>query len=449
MGTPLVHALVSVLAITIMTAPSPAQRRVWYVDADAPGIEDGSSWENAFQNLQDALAAAAEGDEIRVGQGTYTPDSRNGDRAATFEIVTPVVLLGGYAGFGEPDPDHRDISAYATILSGDLNGDDGPEFQNNDENSYHVVTVGGAIESAILEGFVITRGNANSRVGGGILNENGRVTLRRCTIERNTAWRGGGMYNDMGAAPSLVNCRLRGNVAQGEGGAMYSFAAGVRLESCALTDNRAGSDGGALFSDLSGVSLIGCTLVENESQSRGGGLYNYVAVEARVTSTILWGNRDVSGTTEAAQIFSNPSNSVEISYSIVEAWTGGMGGQGNRGDDPLFVAADEGDLRVLPESPAIDAGDPQFDPPPGARDLDGHARVLCGRVDIGAYEFGIGDYECDRDVDLDDYANWPDCMTGPDAGPYPEGCAAFDFNFDADVDLLDFAELQGRLPGGG
>ena len=84
--------------------------------------------------------------------------------------------------------------------------------------------------------------------------------------------------------------------------------------------------------------------------------------------------------------------------------------------------------RRVPESPETD--------------LDGHARVLCSDVDMGAYEFGIGDYECDPDVDPDDFASWDACMTDPDNGPYDPGCEAFDFEYDGDVDLSDFAGFQ-------
>ena len=66
---------------------------------------------------------------------------------------------------------------------------------------------------------------------------------------------------------------------------------------------------------------------------------------------------------------------------------------------------------------------------------------------MGAYEFGIGDYDCDEDVDLLDFENWAACMTGPDAGPYDEGCATFDFNGDQDVDHADFSAFQ-RFFGG-
>ena len=92
-------------------------------------------------------------------------------------------------------------------------------------------------------------------------------------------------------------------------------------------------------------------------------------------------------------------------------------------------------------SPAINAGDPNTSFLP-ATDLDGHTRVLCDRVDIGAYEFGIGDYNCDQSVDLSDFASWSACMTGPRSGPYGAGCEAFDFNADGSVDLLDVAGWQ-------
>ncbi len=120
--------------------PTPAGV-VRYVDRDATGpVHDGTSWCTGFLNLQDALAATApdSGDTIRVANGTYKPDQgigqTAGDRLSTFRLKAGVTVRGGYAGCGASDPDERDVTANLTVLSGDLAGDDGPNFANNGEN---------------------------------------------------------------------------------------------------------------------------------------------------------------------------------------------------------------------------------------------------------------------------------------------------------------------------
>ena len=61
---------------------------------------------------------------------------------------------------------------------------------------------------------------------------------------------------------------------------------------------------------------------------------------------------------------------------------------------------------------------------------------------MGPYEFGIGDYDCNQTVDLDDYAIFMECLTGPDGGPLEPGCEPFDFNADGAIDLRDAAGFQ-------
>ena len=116
---------------------------VLFVDDDAAAGGDGAGWPTAYRFLQDALDAAADPGitEIRVAQGTYLPDRNDadpngtGDHTATFQLINGVTILGGFAGLGAPDPDARDVDGFPTVLSGDLAGDDGPEFTNREDNS--------------------------------------------------------------------------------------------------------------------------------------------------------------------------------------------------------------------------------------------------------------------------------------------------------------------------
>jgi len=136
------------------------------------------------------------------------------------------------------------------------------------------------------------------------------------------------------------------------------------------------------------------------------------------------------------------------------------------GDDPETPDIDEasnddyGDLRLQAGSPCIDTGSAALLPADVADvdgdgdiaealpiDLDFHPRVLCGEVDMGAYEFGIGDFDCNDVVNLNDFANWSPCVTGPKNGPYPAGCEAFDFDGDGLITLHDFARFQLAIEG--
>ncbi|RJO67560.1 MAG: hypothetical protein C4523_08920 [Myxococcales bacterium] len=118
------YALVCLFAFSF-TGQATAQ--ILYVDADATGAADGTSWCDAFVHLKDALAAAASSGgtitEIRVAQGTYRPDrdtanpTGTGDQSATFQLLNNVALRGGYAGCGQPNPDAHDIAGFETVLS--------------------------------------------------------------------------------------------------------------------------------------------------------------------------------------------------------------------------------------------------------------------------------------------------------------------------------------------
>jgi parallel beta-helix repeat protein len=220
------------------------------------------------------------------------------------------------------------------------------------------------------------------------------------------------MHNDS-SAPTITDCTFSGNSATTQrGGGMYNYSSSdSTVANCTFSGNSAGTDGGAM------CNVDGCS--------------------PTLANCIVWANVAPSG----PGIHDDDTSSAAVTYSCIQ---GGWAGDGNIDLDPLFA---DDDLRLQDDSPCIDTGDPAFVPDPGDTDLDGHPRVLCGQVDMGAYEFGIGDYDCDRDVDLNDFAAWEACMTGPDGGPYDPGCESFDFEFDGDVDLDDFALFQQQFSG--
>jgi hypothetical protein len=269
-----------------------------YVDKDAPGTQDGSSWENAFHFLQDALKAAQEGDVICVAEGVYKPDEGSGmtpgDREATFQLKNGVIIRGGYAGYGETDPDKHYKTEYPTTLSGDFNDDDiyppgYSDFSHHIENCYHVVTGSDTDRSAILDSVRIRGGYADSTTvphgyGGGIYNDHGSPTLISCSINRSFALSaGGGICNNNDSNPKIINCRIAANTSNNFGGGMTAYRSNPYLIDCDFSLNRA-INGAGLDCSNSTIELNDCSFSRNISQNAGGGLFLYDATIRAINS---------------------------------------------------------------------------------------------------------------------------------------------------------------------
>ena len=267
-------------ASAVLLLASVVQAGVIYVDDGASGAGDGSSWEDAFTDLQEALAAAENGDEIRVGRGVYRPAPAGGSRDSSFVIDKAIDIHGGFAGVGAEDPDEQDPAEYKTILSGDLNGNDAVvgyaglllDEPTRQENSYNVVRCewpGPIYHHAVLEGFVITGGNANSqdsshRVGAGILGGDDMLTTRRCVIEWNSAAdAGGGLW----LAGPLEDCWVRRNYAAGYGGGVAMPQGALR---CVIEHNVAGVTGGAIACPAYATAYVDCVIQYNDAPNGAG-----------------------------------------------------------------------------------------------------------------------------------------------------------------------------------
>lgn len=252
-------ALLAALAMAIAGATR-------YVNANqVTGNHDGSTWTNAYQDLQQALAVAQEGDEIWVAksmpaQPAYIPSVRyphdpndpnepNEPRRVTFRIPAGVKVYGGFRGYddysdpntpfpGETDLSQRDPEHNLTILDGDVSQNDSlqgfPYGATFADNAFHVVFFHGTATlqntPTKLSGFVIRNGHADGLdeftsyfgfpddMGGGILSlyalfeAGSSPRLDRLVLDHNYADVAGAGILLAGKAPTpLANCRFDRN----------------------------------------------------------------------------------------------------------------------------------------------------------------------------------------------------------------------------------------------
>ncbi|MGD8450504.1 MAG: right-handed parallel beta-helix repeat-containing protein [Phycisphaerae bacterium] len=295
------------LTALLLCATTPALAVILYVDDDAPPGGNGFSWDSALTQLKTALDMSSAGPtEIHIAQGTYCPDEStsnptgSGDRNAYFRLNNGVVVLGGYAGVGAPNPDARDIHLYETVLSGDLNGDDQPGFVGMEENSYKVVYIYHGAVGTLLDGVTVRGGNADrtavpfSLRGGGLYVLGGEPTISNCFITANAAGRsgspegnGGGMYIVTGT-PHVEDCYFFQNKARGGGGGVYVNQVGAWITNCLFEEN-AGGNGGGLESFAGAADVSGCQFLRNTATQNGGGI-NVTGGTATITGCFLEDN---------------------------------------------------------------------------------------------------------------------------------------------------------------
>ncbi|GAB3022102.1 LamG-like jellyroll fold domain-containing protein [Spirosoma pulveris] len=290
------------MALLLTSTVSLAQTgTIYYVHPNGRDAGTGTAWNIAFLTLQKALATAQSGSQIWVAEGTYYPDEGPGqtrkDRTSAFAMKNGVSILGGFPATGTPTLSDRNPASFTTVLSGDL---DKKSTINDGSNAYHVISNGGGLDNtALLDGFVITGGNANgfdnfsllntiNGLGGGVLNNSyGSVcspSFRNCLFLNNSAFMGGAMYNSGEGgtcSPMLTNCSFQNNTATNDGGAMYSVAQNATsiptLTNCSFLNNTA-INGGAMYNygtegGKSNSRLINCSF-QNNTAINGGAIAN-------------------------------------------------------------------------------------------------------------------------------------------------------------------------------
>jgi len=297
----------------------------------------------------------------------------------------PSLLRLGRSGTGDPknfrwprpSAASRRPAIHVTVLSGDIDQNDGPNFANNAGNARQVLTANG-INGFLLDGFTITAGNANE------------------TFPTN---QGGGLYCDGVSQAAIVNCIFRGNVAF-DGGAVHTRSGSSSIEldlsftNCGFYGNRA-SNGGAIFAFLSLINATNCSFQGNVANGTGGAIFNTLR-PITLANCIIWNNAAAGRTdTPSASILNIVSTPV-YTHSLIQNLNLSATGTGNlNGTDPAnnprFVAeinplapgTSVADLRLLSGSPAIHAGRDADNAT--TTDLAGNPRKI-GTIDLGAYE---------------------------------------------------------------
>ena len=260
-----------------------------YVDHQATGTSDGSSWQNAYTDLQDAIQNSSSGDEIWITAGTYFP-SPTGNRTIAFVITHSLSLYGGFSGT-ESDPAERDPAGDPTILSGDYDDDDKVlvEFdpfsfsiENNSDNAARIIDAQNVSGSITLDGLTIEGGNNTGTGAGALFSPAGEldVVLRNCNFNENFS-------GSTGAAIRL--------------GGSTSEVLTVLLEHVTARFNKAvggGSKGAVLWATGNGTintDYYNCLFVQNQCDSRGGTVVNDLLVNARYFNCIFSTNTAISG----------------------------------------------------------------------------------------------------------------------------------------------------------
>lgn len=284
-----------------------AETPILHVDHSAQGAGNGAAWADSFPSLGAALAVAQAGSEIWVAAGRYSPGPQPED---SFLLADGVRVYGGFAG-GESQREQRnpDLASNRTILDGG-------------GRSNHVVSGFYLGPATVLDGFVITGGNAvtptitgeaagggiylvhsslqlrhlaivgnhSSGSGGGIRIVNGSPRLEWVTLAENSAFDGGGMHCYCPGAV-LRDVEVVRNRAENLGGGLVVWGESVTIVNGLIAGNRAYLGGGGLISNASVANLL---VVGNQATTYGGGLWS-VSASPQFSQITLAGNRAGKG----------------------------------------------------------------------------------------------------------------------------------------------------------
>ena len=324
----------STATTSVLVNPS----NILFVNDNATGANNGSSWANAFTDLQAALDyTLCAINEIWVAGGIYktskdaSGNSSPGDiRDKTFYLQNSKKIYGGFAGT-ETSLIQRTgavIAANPSVLNGDVN-----DTYTTTDDAYHVVLSVSDNNLTLLDGFTITKGNAtgNGNItleskniskdsGGGMYTNSSSMVIANCIFTGNNAYFGAGIYNEQ-STPTINNCNFSSN-ASTYGGGIYNFESSPVVSNCSFSSNST-VQGGGMLNYSSSPTLTNCSFSANNATNFGGGIYNTTNSSPNITSCTFSSN---SATSFGGGINNSTSSSPTITnctFSVNNANFGG------------------------------------------------------------------------------------------------------------------------------
>lgn len=269
-------------------------RDLIFVDSASLAVSpNGSTWESAFRDLQEALAIAEPGDSIWVAKGTYFPTNQE-SRIRSFNIPNGVAVYGGFKNT-HYSLEQRNPNLYETKLSGNIGVQD-----MLTDNSFHVVTMNASGEyQSTINGFTITDGYAlindptitsPYQFGGGVFVEAedpsilSEVIISECLFKKNQAREGGAIYvsksNEL-SIPLVINkCDFDSNISTFRGGAILlqgtqASDKSTTINECNFSNNETLFEGSAIYLINQGgytINVNRSRFSENYTRSGGGAI---------------------------------------------------------------------------------------------------------------------------------------------------------------------------------